>query len=340
MTSFQLSEIAGRIDGIISPSGFDNRITGISGIEEAGSSEITFLSNRKYYKHLKTTKAAAVLIEKSLSEGLPLPGVIVDDPYFAFREILIMYYGERPEFKPGIAENAIIGENFSCGDDTHIGEFVVIGENVSIGDHSVISAQTFIGDNVSIGDNCLIHPGVKILHDSEIGNNVIIHPGAVIGSDGFGFAQKGSIRYKIPQVGKVVLEDDVDIGANTTIDRATVGETRIKRGTKIDNLVQVAHNISVGEDCAFAAQVGISGSSKIGNRVILAGQVGLAGHLEIGDDTVVAAQSGVPNDVPPKSVLFGYPARDIRLQRRIEAIIGKLPDYIKRLRDLEKKISK
>ncbi len=337
MPSYSLSHIAEKVNGKVVPEGFDVEITGINGIEDAGSTELTFLSNRRYVPKLETTKAAAALVESSLGDKLEIPRVVVEDPYFAFREVMRMFHEEHPHFAPGISEKASVGENFKAGDGIHVGDFSVIQDNVTIGDDSVIACQSFVGENVTIGDNCLIYPGVKIMRGCVIGNNVVLHPGVVIGSDGFGFALKGPVRYKIPQAGIIVLEDDVDIGANTTIDRATMGETRIKRGTKIDNLVQIGHNVTVGEDCAFAAAVGISGSSKVGDRVILAGQVGLAGHLEIGDDVIVAAQSGVPNDVPAKSVIFGYPARDIRKQRRIEAIISKLPEYINRLRNLEKK---
>lgn len=340
MESFLLSEIAGRINGRIIPEDFDCRITGVSGIENAKPSELTFLTNRRYAQHLKTTRAAAVLMDRTPVDGLSIPSIVVDNPYFAFREILMMFYQGHSAVEPGVSGNFSAGDNIRYGRDIHIGHYAVIGNDVSIGDRTVISPQVFIGNNVSVGGDCLIHPGVRIMSDSVIGDNVIIHPNAVIGSDGFGFAEKDHKRYKIPQVGRVVIENDVEIGANSCIDRATMGETRIKEGTKIDNLVQIGHNVVIGRDCAFAAQVGISGSSKVGDRVLLAGQVGLAGHLEVGDDSVIAAQSGVPNDVAPKSVLFGYPARDIRRQRRIEAIIGKLPEYIERLRTLEKKLLK
>ncbi|MBD3168009.1 MAG: UDP-3-O-(3-hydroxymyristoyl)glucosamine N-acyltransferase [candidate division Zixibacteria bacterium] len=340
MIRFNLSEIAKAVGGEVLPPGTDLEIKGIAGIENAGPGDLTFIANRKYIQHLTNTKASAVLINKSMAKDLPIPAIAVEDSYFAFRQIMIKIHGERESLSPGIADTAIIGDNCSIADDAHIGDYVVIADGVSIGSSTYIYPHSYIAANVSIGEECLIHPRVTIMKDTEIGNRVVLHPGAVIGSDGFGFAQKGAVRHKIPQVGKVVLEDDVDIGANVTIDRATLGETRIKRGTKIDNLVQIGHNVSIGEDCAFAAQVGISGSSKVGDRVILAGQVGLAGHLEIGDDSVVAAQSGVPNDVPPKSVLFGYPARNIRLQRRIEAIISRLPEYINRLRELEKRLDR
>ncbi len=335
MAVYRLSQIAESIGGKIFPEGYDIEISGISGIDDAGPSELTFVSNRKYYKRLKSTKAAAVLSQSPLSDEIGLPCIVIDNAYYALRGVMIMFYGERADYECKISPNAVIGRNFK-GDKIHIGDFVVVGDNVNIGNGSVISGQVYIGDDVTIGENCLIHPGVKIMKGTSIGDNVVIHPGAVIGSDGFGFALKGPVRYKIPQVGRVVIEDDVEIGANSTIDRATMGKTIIKRGTKIDNLVHIAHNVIVGEDCAFAAQVGISGSCKIGDRVILAGQVGLAGHIELGDNVIIAAQSGVPNDVPSNSVRFGYPARDIRKQRRIEAIISKLPEYINRLRALEK----
>ncbi|PJA29427.1 MAG: UDP-3-O-(3-hydroxymyristoyl)glucosamine N-acyltransferase [candidate division Zixibacteria bacterium CG_4_9_14_3_um_filter_46_8] len=341
MACFSLRQIADKVNGKIFPKDSNPEIKRICSIDEADSSSITFLSNRKYISFLKTTKAAAVLVDQSLAEQeLQIPHIVVQDSYFAFREIMIMYHGERPIYKPGISSTAVIGDGFHAGQGIFIADFVVIGDNVSIGDRTAIYCHSYIGSNSVIGANCLIHPGVKIMFETSVGNNVILHPGAVIGSDGFGFALKGAVRYKIPQMGRVILEDDVEIGANATIDRATMGTTRIKRGTKIDNLVQVGHNVTVGEDCAFAAQVGIAGSSKIGDRVVLAGQVGLAGHLEMGDDVMVGAQSGVPNNVPPQSVLFGCPARDIRLQKRIEAILGRLPDYINRLRALEKKLLK
>ncbi|MCP4634471.1 MAG: UDP-3-O-(3-hydroxymyristoyl)glucosamine N-acyltransferase [candidate division Zixibacteria bacterium] len=339
MVSYQLSKIAEKVEGKIVPEGSDCEISGIRGLQDANADEITFLSNRKYIPLLKDIKAAAIIVDESFTEELPIPRIIVNAPHLAFRETLVLFHGERPQLLAGISKNSSLGENFKPGKDIHIGNFVSIGDNVVIGDKTSICPQTTIGDNTIIGRNCFLHPGVTIMNDTEIHDNVIIHAGVVIGSDGFGYVVDGAVRLRIPQVGRVVIEDDVEIGANTTIDRATMGETRIRRGTKIDNLVQIAHNVNIGEDCSFSAQVGISGSNKIGNRVILAGQVGLADHIEIGDEVMIAAQSGVHNNVPSKSILFGSPARNIRKQKRIEAIIGRLPEYINRIRAIEKKLS-
>jgi len=216
----------------------------------------------------------------------------------------------------------------------------VVEEGVRIGSGSVIQPGCFLGKGSRIGKNCLLHPRVTILQGCQIGNNVVIHSGVVIGSDGFGFAREEGVYKKIPQAGNVVIEDEVEIGANVTIDRATMGSTVIGRGTKIDNLVQVGHNVTIGENTVIAAQVGISGSVKIGKGCTLAGQVGIAGHLEIGDNVTIAAQSGIHKSLPEGITVLGYPAREIQKERRIMAIVGKLPDLVKKIRKLEEQVAK
>jgi len=212
----------------------------------------------------------------------------------------------------------------------------VLEDNVTVGENSSIQAGAFVGRDSRIGKNCIIYPNVTIREKTQIGHNVIIHSGTTIGSDGFGYAQVEGRHHKIPQVGIVVIEDDVEIGANCTVDRAAMGETRIGKGTKIDNLVQIAHNVKMGENCIIISQVGISGSTEIGNNVILAGQAGIIGHLKIGDNVIVAAQSGVTHDLDAGNKYLGSPARDMMRQKRIEAIVSNLPEYIKRIREIEK----
>ncbi|MEK9137762.1 MAG: UDP-3-O-(3-hydroxymyristoyl)glucosamine N-acyltransferase, partial [Bacteroidota bacterium] len=275
----------------------------VAKIEEAVEGDISFIANPKYTRFLSTTRASAVLIGKKFdaAEGgtLPLPVLLrVDDPYASFLKVLVTFHPPKDPFTPGIHPTAVIASSAKLGTDVRIGAFAVIGESCSIGEKAMIGHGTVLGDDVTIGAQSLLYSNVTVREGCVIGSRVILHSGVVVGSDGFGFAPQPDGTYeKIPQLGIVVIEDDVEIGANTTIDRATMGETRIKKGVKLDNLIQVAHNVVIGENTVSAAQAGISGSTKIGKNVMIGGQVGLTGHLEIADNTKIGAQSGVHHSI-------------------------------------------
>jgi len=342
----RLADIAKSLNGEII--GNDVEIYRVAKIEEAEHGDITFLANPKYKKYLITTNASAVLISRNehfveldkRSSSISL--VKVDDPYRAFLHLIDIFH---PPIKPktyGIDKTAIISPTACIGSDVSIGAYVVIGERTSIGNKTTIYPGTVIDDDVIVGEGCTIYSNVSIREQCKIGNRVIIHAGTVIGSDGFGFAPKEDGSYeKIPQRGNVVIEDDVEVGANCTIDRATLGETIIKRGVKLDNLIHVAHNVVIGEDTVIAAQTGISGSTKIGKQCALGGQVGLTGHITIADKTKIGAQSGVPKSINESGkTYFGYPAREIHETLRIEGAIRQLPQLLVEFRELQKRIER
>jgi UDP-3-O-[3-hydroxymyristoyl] glucosamine N-acyltransferase len=323
----------------------DIQISGVAKIQTATSGELTFLANPKYGKYLDSTKASAVLISKNQSAP-QINHIKVDDPYLSFLEVLnLLYPLKNPDYN-GIHPTAVIADTAIIGKNVQIGPNVYIGEFVKIGDRSLLYPNCIILDNAEIGKQCRFYPRVSIREGCCVGNNVIIHDGTVVGSDGFGFAPDGDKYKKIPQMGIVRIEDDVEIGANSTIDRATIGETIIKKGCKIDNLVQIAHNVEVDANTVIAAQTGISGSTKIGKHVTIAGQVGTVGHIEIGDNAILAAKSGISKNVPAGEVWFGYPATTIMKQKKIEASLRHLPDMlkkvnkmIKQLEEIEKKLN-
>ena len=334
----KLKEICEHLDGELSGDG-NMEITGVSGINEALPTQITFVANPKYIAALATTQAGAIII----GHGVPGNGksiIRVKDPYWAFVQVLQMFSSDKNRRAfPGIDKTAILGENVKLGERVSIQAFTYIADNVEIGDDTVIQPYVYIGEGTKIGADGLIYPHVSIREEITIGDRVIIHCGAVIGSDGFGFAPVNKRQHKIPQIGTVVIEDDVEIGANTTIDRATLAETRIKRGTKLDNLVQIAHNVVIGEDCCLAAQVGIAGSTTLGDRVNIAGHGGAAGHLTLGEDSVVYAKSAVTKDMPPGSHLSGFPARPHKQQLRIRAATRKLPKLLPEFTKLQKRVA-
>lgn len=331
-----LQEIAKQIGGkLVGPP--DLEISGPAKIDEAGPNEITFLSNQKYKIFLKETKAAAILLDKEV-EGLEIPYILVDNAYVAFVFTLNLFNTEEaPEFE-GISARAIIDNSAVIGKNVTLAPNVYVGPDVVIGDNTVIHPGTVLYRGVKIGSDCLLYSNISIRNNCIVGDRVIIHNGCVIGSDGFGFAPVGETYKKIPQLGNVVIEDDVEIGANTTIDRATLGSTLIEKGTKIDNLVQLGHNVTVGKNTIIVSQVGIAGSCKIGNHVTIGGQAGIAGHLKIGDNAVLAAQSGISKDVPEGAILFGSPALPIMQQKRIDVTLRHLPDMNKKLHALENEI--
>jgi len=331
-----LNEIAKLIDGKVVGNG-DTLITGVSGIKEAAEGDITFLANPKYSSLMDKTAAAAI-ITSSDAQKTAKPVILTDNPSLAFAKIISMFMPDDAGHPQGIDYIVVMGKNVTLGKDVAIGPYVVIGDNVVIGDKSIIYAGCFIGHHSKIGNQTLIYPHVSIRERISIGNRVIIHSGTVIGSDGFGFATIKGSHHKIPQVGTVEIADDVEIGANVTIDRARFDKTVIGRGTKIDNLVQIAHNVVIGENSLIVAQVGISGSTIIGNSVTLAGQAGLVGHITIGDNAIVTAQSGVAKSVPPDTMVSGYPARPFMTTQRVNASLQNLPKLFDLVRELKKKI--
>jgi len=317
----------------------DIEINAAAGLDEAQSGDVTFLSNPKYANRVATTKASAIYLSENVEiERQDIAVLRAKDPYLAFTRALVVFH-PRPAFEPGIDPAAVIDLTAKTGEGTAIGARAVIGANVAIGARVRIHPNVTIYEGVAVGDDSEIHSGVAIRANTTIGERVIIHNNAVIGSDGFGFAKDEEKHWlKIPQTGRVVIEDDVEIGANTTIDRASTGETRIKRGAKIDNLVQVGHSCIVGEDALICAQVGMAGSSRVGDRVILTGQVGIGGHITVGDDAILYPQSGVPNDVAPGQILVGTPAFEVSAFWRAVAVFKKLGDLPKRIRALEKRL--
>jgi UDP-3-O-[3-hydroxymyristoyl] glucosamine N-acyltransferase len=306
-------------------------ITGIAAIESAAPGTITFIANSKYAPAARTTRASAIIVdEKFPSSGKPL--LRARNPQFAYARAAELFY-RRPKYAPGIHPTAIIDRSAKIGSNAAIGAYVVIDADVQIGDNCTLLPYVVIYRGATIGNNFFAHAHVSIREFCEIGNNVLLHNGVVIGADGFGFAKDDQGNwYKIPQSGKAVIEDNVEIQANSCIDRGSLGETRIGRNTKIDNLVQVGHNCVVGENSLLCAQVGLAGSTDIGKNVVLAGQVGVAGHCTIGDGAVVTAQSGVPNGVPAGAVFSGYPAIDNKQWLRSVAVFNKLPELARTVR--------
>ena len=331
----QLRELAEYVQGSVAG---DDRviISSVAGIEEAEPGSITFLSNPKYRAKLSSTRASAVIVAPDIdAPGLNL--LKVANPYAAFARIMTLF---EQKFHPplGIHPTVAMGDAVRIGEDCRIGAHVTLGNHVSIGARTILYPGVVLGDYVTVGSDTLIYPNVSVLQEARIGDRVILHSGTVIGSDGFGFAPMNDEYVKIPQIGTVVIEDDVEIGANVTIDRAALGQTHIKKGVKIDNLVQIGHNVVIGEHSIIVAQVGISGSTKLGRHVTLAGQVGVVGHIEISDNVIVAAQSGIHKSVPEQSIIAGSPAVDQTLWKKSQMALLRLPDALKTIRSLEQRI--
>lgn len=330
----KLQEVARLIDGEIIGDP-ETVIKGAAGISDASEGDITFLSNMKFVKECSESKASCVIV-KDLVPDIKKTQLKVTNPHYAFAKLLEHFY-VKPFVPSGISDKAYVSDKAWIGKDTSIFPMVFVSDDVSIGDRTVIYPGVFIGRNSSIGDECILYPNVTIRENVKVGRRVIIHPGTVIGSDGFGYVFENGVHYKIPQIGGVIIGDDVEIGANVTIDRATTGNTVIGKGTKIDNLVQVAHNVKIGENSIVVAQVGIAGSTEIGNFVMLGGQVGVADHTKIDDGVMVGAQSGAMGHVK-KGVYSGSPMIPHRDWLRSIAIFSKLPELNKKIRELEDKI--
>lgn len=314
----------------------DARITGLASLDEAGEGDLTFLANPRYAQKVAATKASAVILPPG-ADPCGKNGIEVDNPYLAFAKALTLFHVTPPEPK-GIMAGAYLGRNAEVGKDVTVYPGAFVGDGARIGDRVTLFPGVVLYECVELGNDVTLHANVSVRERCRIGNRVIVHCGTVIGSDGFGYAPEGSGWYKIPQLGIVVIEDDVEIGANATIDRAALDVTLIKCGTKIDNLVQIAHNCIIGDNCMIASQSGVSGSSTLGDHVILAGQVGIVGHLKIGDNVMVGGKSGVTDNLPAGSLVSGIPAFPHRDWLRVSALIPRLPELKKAVSALEKKV--
>jgi len=340
---FTAAQIAAYINGRIEGNP-DEQVVSFGKIEEAQKGQLAFLANPKYEEHLYSTGASVIIINETqeLKQDLPSTLIRVPDAYSAFATLLALYQKMAKQQMQGVQQPSYIDPSAKLGDNVFVGAFAYLGENVCIGNDVKIFPQVYIGNNVTVGDSTTIYPGVRIYQGCVLGKNVTVHGGAVIGSDGFGFAPQadGSFQ-KVPQIGNVVIEDNVEVGANSTIDRATIGSTLVKSGAKLDNLIQVAHNVEIGNNTVIAAQAGVSGSTKIGNNVMIGGQAGIVGHLQIADGSKINAQSGVSKSIKKaNSAVTGSPAFDYTSSLRSQALSRNLPEMEKRLKDLEQLVKR
>ena len=339
---FTAQQIALLVSGTIQGNP-DTTVTSFGKIEEAVAGQLSFLANPKYEEYLYTTKASLLIVNENLQlqKNITATLVRVKDAYSAFATLLTTYQNVKAQQKKGIETPSHIASSATLGTDVFVGAFAYIGEKVSIGNNSKIFPGAYIAENVSIGINTTIHAGVKIYEDCLIGNDVIIHAGTVIGSDGFGFAPQPDGSYqKVPQIGNVIIEDQVEIGANTTIDRATMGSTIIKKGVKLDNLIQIAHNVEIGSQTVIAAQTGISGSTKLGQKVMIGGQAGIAGHLTIANGVKIAGGAGVTKNLDGEGKSYaGFPAEDAKQSLKAQVYTRQLPELEKRVKELEKLVT-
>jgi UDP-3-O-[3-hydroxymyristoyl] glucosamine N-acyltransferase len=336
---FTAQQIALLVSGTIEGNP-DTTVTSFGKIEEAVAGQLSFLANPKYQDYLYTTKASLIIINENLQlqKNITATLVRVKDAYSAFATLLTTYQNLKAQQKKGIETPSHIASSATLGTDVFVGAFAYIGEKVSIGNNTKIFPGVYIAENVSIGNNTTIHAGVKIYEDCIIGNDVVIHAGTVIGSDGFGFAPQPDGSYqKVPQIGNVIIEDQVEIGANTTIDRATMGSTIIKKGVKLDNLIQIAHNVEIGSQTVIAAQTGISGSTKLGQKIMIGGQAGIAGHLTIANGVKIAGGAGVTKNLDGEGKSYaGFPAEDAKQSLKAQVYTRQLPELEKRVKELEK----
>ena len=331
-----LSEIASFVGGDVEGDG-STRLDGVATIEQARTGHLTFVASPRYLKWMERTGASAFLLYRE-APACEKPTIRVDRPDLAFLKAIRLFKPQSPPFPPGVHRTAVLGEAVKLGQNVSIQAHVAIGNTVRIGDGVILYPGVVIGNDCEIGSNSVLHANVTLREGVTIGRNVIIHSGTVVGSDGFGYVQDGGTHHKIPQIGRVVIEDDVEIGANVAIDRGTLGETRIKRGTKLDNLVHVAHNVVIGQNVIMAGQVGVSGSTVIGDGAMVAGQVGFVDHITVGPNAKIGAKSGVSKSLPPNAAYFGAPARPIGEAKRIEACHPKLPELIKTIRHQQRRI--
>lgn len=336
--SFTAEQIASVLKGTIegNPS---VAVTTFSRIEEGRPGTLTFLANPKYTHYIYSTKASIVLVNDDFKSEKPIEATLIRcaNAYAALAILLDMVEKMKPQ-KVGVEPMSYIAESASIGENIYVGGFAYIADGAKIGNNSKIYPQSYVGDNVKIGDNTVIYPGVKIYPGCVIGNNCILHSGVVVGSDGFGFAPEDGVYKKIPQMGIVIIEDDVEIGANTTVDRAVMDATIIHKGVKLDNLIQVAHNVEIGENTVMAAQVGISGSTKVGKNCMFGGQVGLGGHITIGDNANIGAQSGIISNIVPDAKILGSPAIPVKNFFKSSIIFSKLPEMYRQIAQLQKEL--
>lgn len=327
----KLAQIASHIDARIENGSPEMEITGVAGIEEAASGQLTFVSNPKYAAAAKRTKASVVIVAEDFT-AIPAAVLRSKNPYLAFAKALALFH-RPPHYAPGIHPTAVVPASAKIGASAHIGPYVVIGENVEIGANAVLLSHAVLYDGVKVGDNFFAHAHSVVRENCRIGNNVILQNGVIIGADGFGFAKDDEGRWhKILQPMPVVIENDVEVQSNSCIDRASVGETRIGNGVKVDNLVQIGHASHIEQNALICAQVGLAGSTEVGKGAILTGQVGVVGHCRIGDGAIVTPQTGVANDVAAGAIVSGAPAMDHRLWLKVSALLGKLPEMAKELR--------
>lgn len=331
------SEMARRLEGRLE--GADTELTGVAPLEEAGATELSFLHAAKYADRMEHTSAAAVLVDRDYDGPSPNALIRVASPYAALRQSLEWLYPETDQPTPGVHPSAVVDPSARLGEEVAVGPMAVLEADAEIGDRTTVGAGSYIGRKVKVGSDCRIHPNVTVYRRCRMGDRVEVLAGAVIGSDGFGHSREEGVYRKLPHIGIVVLEDDVLVGACTTIDRATFGETRIERGAKLDNLVMIAHNCVVGPHTAVAGQAGMAGSTTVGGGVQIGGQAGFAGHLEVGEDAVVGAQAGVTKDIPEGSFVSGYPARPHREAQLQQAALARLPGLRKKIRELERRIA-
>jgi len=333
---FSLENLAKEIGGTFLGDG-SIPISGIAPLDTAQEGDITFVTNKRYLKAAFTTRASAILSEVPI-ENVPKAFLLKSNPYAALAKIISLFHPASTQ-SPGVRKGAWVDPTAVVDPAASVLDGVFISRGVKIGSRSILFPGVFIGENTVIGENCVIHPQVTIRENSIIGNRVVLQPGVVIGSDGFGFAKEGEVYRKIPQVGNVVIEDDVELGANTCVDRAVLGTTRIGKGTKLDNLIQIGHNVVVGENTVIAALTGISGSTQVGSRVVMGGQVGLAGHIRIGDDVTLATRTGVMEDILNRGIYWGSPSAEMNTEMKNVAAYRQLPELIKRIRNLEKELA-
>ena len=334
-----VQELAQRIGATVRGDGA-TVVSGCAGLQDAGPRDVSFLANRKYVDRLASTKAAAIVLSEADSRHVNQAAVLIaDNPYFAFREAIVALHGQRPQPSPGVSPQALVAPDATIGRDCAIEAFAWVGPGARVGDRSVIHPHTYIGPGATVGRDCILYPNVTIYERCSLGDRVIVHSGAVIGADGYGYALHEGVHHKIPQVGIVRLEDDVEVGANSAIDRAAVGVTTVGQGTKIDNQVTIGHGATIGRNCLLVAQVGIAGSTQVGDDVSMGGQVGVAGHLRIGDGVQLAAKSGVMDDIPPGQQYGGQPALPMRQTRRIVISAARLPDLAREVKALQKRVA-
>jgi UDP-3-O-[3-hydroxymyristoyl] glucosamine N-acyltransferase len=338
MSTRTLAELATELGGAVVGDP-DTVIRGVAGIREAQAGDITFLANSRYDGYLDTTLASAVICARDAREA-PVPQIRVDNPYLAFQKVVKLFRPELYRPLPGVHTTAVVSPAATVGEGASIGAYCVVEAGARIGARTVLMPGCYVGVQATVGDDCHFYPRVTVREECVVGNRCILHPGVVIGADGFGFALDGGRYHKVPQVGIVVVGDDVEIGANTTIDRATTDATRIGDGTKIDNLVQIGHNVVIGKHCIVVAQVGISGSTELEDYVVIGGQAGLVGHIKLGKGAQVGAQSGVSKSVAPGVTVFGSPAHPLPIVKRLNAYLQKLPELFQRSKRLEERVAR